>query len=132
MRWVKVSERKPSESDKNSIDAYKCVIARRIATANDTVFVSCRYRIEDLTEDCEWLEGAFDDKRMRWVSFWERYPDANDKTSVNSSAESIIRWRDGDGDWCCHVEWYSFLHNYSEKQDAQWLEGAFGDGGELC
>jgi hypothetical protein len=57
MKWVKASERKPSKADKTSVDAYGCVIARRLWLVSDAGWVACRHRIENLPDDYEWLEG---------------------------------------------------------------------------
>jgi len=62
---------------------------------------------------------------MRWVKFSERFPTADDKLSVSSEDEVVVRGKFSNGDFYCGTAELGHCHDYGVDMKAEWLEGAF-------
>ena len=63
---------------------------------------------------------------MRWVRFSERFPRADDKTSVSSDDQVIVRGKTADGEWYCESEHLDTIYeDYDANGRNEWLEDAF-------
>jgi hypothetical protein len=63
---------------------------------------------------------------MRWVKFSERFPSADDKSSVSiESNEVFVRGFYGDGTTYASIVIVDDCHEWGVDMTSEWLEGAF-------
>ena len=62
---------------------------------------------------------------MRWVRFSERFPRADDKASVSSEDEVLVRGVYNDGTWYANLVNRGDCHEWGVDMESEWLEGAF-------